>query len=73
VDGATFSALSEIVAVGKSGVGGRIRIIQVYAASPSDPNVGQADIIVVDTGAAQMLRVRYNDGGTIRVGDLPLV
>lgn len=53
--------------------GTRIRLGSVFAASPSDPPIGGVDLMVVDLGATQVLRVRYNDGGVVRVGDLALV
>lgn len=41
------------------------------AAPASDLLPGQWELTLVDTGA-QVFRVRYNDGGTIRTGDLTL-
>ena len=53
--------------------GTRVRLGSVFAASPSDPPAGSVDFMVVDAGAAQVLRIRYNDGGVMKVGDVALV
>jgi len=69
----TLDVRSEISIFGSSNALARLRLRGWYAASPSDPPTDQTDIMIVDTGAAQVLRVRYNDAGTIRVGDLALI
>jgi hypothetical protein len=53
-------------------VDARLRFNGVYAANPSNPPAGQGDIFILDTGAAQELRVRYNDGGIMRTGSIAL-
>lgn len=62
-----------ITRIGASSALARLRFSGFYAASPSDPPASETDCIVVDTGAAQFFRVRYNDAGTMKVGDLALV
>lgn len=69
----TLDVRGEISIFGASASLARLRLRGFYAASPADPPASQTDIMVVDTGAAQVLRVRYNDAGSIRVGDLALV
>lgn len=69
----SISAADPPLTVAASSGGTRLRLGSVFAASPSDPPVGGVDIMVVDTGAAQVLRVRYNDAGAMRVGDVALV
>jgi hypothetical protein len=69
----TYDVLLETSRFGNTATGARLRLNKTYAASPSDPPAGETDIIVIEAGATQVLRVRYNDGGTMRVGDIPLV
>ena len=65
---------NEINTFGVSGAtGARVRLRYFYAASPADPPTDQADIMIIDTGAATVLRVRYNDAGAMKVGDLALI
>ncbi len=45
----------------------------IHAANPPDPaGSGEANIFIIDTGLAQSLRIRYNDGGTMREGNVAL-
>ena len=62
-----------IVAIGKDSDEARMRLIGFYTSSPSDPPQNETDIILVDNGVSPVLRVRYNDAGTMKVGDLALV
>lgn len=66
--------LGEVNTFGVSGAtGARLRLRYFYTASPADPPQDMADLMIVDTGAATLFRVRYNDAGTMKVGDLALV
>ena len=63
----------EVSIFGSSASLARLRLRGFYTASPSDPPTNQCDIILVDNGVSPVFRVRYNDGGVMKVGDLALV
>lgn len=63
----------EIVRIGASAALARLRFRGFYASNPSDPPTNNADMFIVDDGVAPVLRVRYNDAGTVVSGDLLLV
>ncbi len=62
-----------IVRIGNSTSLARLRLSGFFAASPADPPASETDIIIVDVGATQVLRIRYNDAGVMKVGDLALI
>ncbi len=64
---------TEIARAGSGATAARFRLRGFYTASPSDPPTDQADIIILDDGVNTLLRVRYNDAGTVKMGDLVLV
>lgn len=66
-------SVEEIVPIGLDSTHARLRLIGTYGDNPSNPPVGQVDFIIVDSGSSQVLRIRYNDGGVIKTGDLALV
>lgn len=53
-------------------IGKRLRIGGNYSASPADPNIGEADIMIVDNGITPTLRIRYNMNGVMKVADVAL-
>ena len=63
----------EISIFGASASLARVRLRGFYAASPANPPTDQCDLIIVDNGVSPVFRVRYNDGGVMKVGDLALV
>lgn len=63
----------EVTIAGSSASLARFRLRGFYTASPADPPTNQCDIIVVDDGVSPVLRVRYNDAGVMKVGDVALV
>jgi len=63
----------EIFLFGASASLARLRLRGFYTASPSNPAADQTDLIVVDNGVSPVFRVRYNDAGVMKVGDLALV
>ncbi len=69
----TLDVRGEITIIGASAALARLRLRGFYTASPANPPVDQADIMIIDDGVSRVLRVRYNDAGVMRVGDLALV
>src|SRR3990167_1373480 len=63
----------EISIFGASASLARLRLRGFYTSSPANPPNDQADIIIVDNGVTPVLRVRYNDAGVMKVGDLTLI
>jgi len=63
----------EISIFGSSASLARLRLRGFYTASPANPPSDQCDIIVVDNGTSPVLRIRYNDAGVMKVGDIALV
>lgn len=56
-----------------SGSGTRLVLNSQHVEAPeTDLEVGQSEISVVDDGTDRALRVRYNDDGTVVIGDLDL-
>lgn len=62
-----FNNTGEITKIGK-----RLRIGGNYSASPADPSIGEADIMIVDNGITPTLRIRYNMNGVMKVADVAL-
>lgn len=69
----TLDVRGEISIFGASNSLARLRLRGFYAASPADPPADQTDIILVDNGVSPVLRIRYNDAGVLKVGDVALV
>lgn len=69
----TLDVRGEISIFGSTASLSRIRFRGFYTASPSNPPNDQADMMIIDTGAATLFRIRYNDAGVMKVGDVALV
>ena len=50
-----------------------VRMNLAYTVNPANPPTNQAELIIIDSGASPVFRVRYNDAGTVVSGDLALV
>lgn len=54
------------------GNGGGFLTLLRRTTDPPDPSASQAQLYVIDLGATQFLRCRYNDGGVVKSGDVAL-
>lgn len=71
--GGAISAAGEVHTFGVAGAtGARLRLRYFYAASPANPPQDMADLMIVDNGVTPVFRVRYNDAGVMKAGDLAL-
>lgn len=50
----------------------RLRLGANYTTAPSNPNIGEADIMIIDNGITPTLRIRYNMNGVMKVADVAL-
>lgn len=67
-----LDARNEISIFGASAALARLRLRGFYTTSPSNPAADQTDFILVDNGVTPVLRVRYNDAGVMKSGDIAL-
>jgi hypothetical protein len=70
-DSANFVALGETFAIG-NGTNAKVHLAGSYGSNPTDPPAGSTQIMVIELGATQVLRIRYNDGGSVKTADISL-